>query len=131
MTTSTEPQINPENQNKSKSFSETGHAKNAANFGGIVTTIQTFGIIYNPSAIEIKIPNLLTQKTNIDTAITAVRNSYSLNKNAINSRQLAYDMMNSLTTRAVEALSASGATTKEIKDAKSISHTIKELEQNQ
>ena len=40
--------------------SETGHAKNMANLESLITSISTFGNLYNPSKESIKLASLQT-----------------------------------------------------------------------
>ena len=40
--------------------SETGHAKNVANFETLISAVQTFGTAYNPARTDLKVPALTT-----------------------------------------------------------------------
>lgn len=104
--------------------SETGHAKNAAGFTTVVADLQSFGLSYNPFAPEIKIASLLNVKTSLNTTMDSVRNSESPYKNAINARQLAFEIMDKYATRIQNALVGCGASKKEIADAMSIKKKI-------
>ena len=73
------------------STSETGHAKNIANFQDLISFCQGYGATYNPTKESLKIPQLQalyqlaqdklnatkTQKTNFDNATNERRNSFA------------------------------------------------------
>ena len=52
------------------STSETGHAKNVANYEKLITDVTTLGIAYNPSKTNLKLTALNTQITAAKAAIT-------------------------------------------------------------
>lgn len=106
------------------STSETGHAKNVANFGTLITTVETFGPSYNPSANEIKLLVMRTLKIDMDVSLIAVRNAETPYKIAVNRRQEGFEGMSTLTTRVLNALAASGASQPEMKDARGMAKKI-------
>ncbi len=75
-----------------KSVSETGHAKNVANFQSLISFCSGFGAVYNPSKESLKIPQLqsllqsaqdkinstITQKTSFDNATNSRRNAFAV-----------------------------------------------------
>lgn len=46
-----------------KSTSETGHAKNVANFQQLIEFVTAYGSTYNPSKKSLQLPQLITLKT--------------------------------------------------------------------
>ena len=53
--------------------SETGHAKNLANFEDLISFCAGYGTTYNPSKASIKVPALLnTTFTNAKATLTAI-----------------------------------------------------------
>lgn len=89
------------------STAETGHAKNVANLGTMISRVQGYGTRYNPSNTTIKIPNLQTILTNSTNAMTGVNSSKPAYTNAVNTRQQLFTDMEKLATRVLNALDAS------------------------
>ena len=107
------------------STSETGHAKNVANFEELVTLCKGYGPTYNPAN-----PNLVT--TALDTLLSNAKSSLSaLNAtlpqwiNAVNQRENLFKPLSELTTRIISALAASGASKQIVNDAKAIARKLK------
>lgn len=93
------------------STSETGHAKNVANFEKLITNITAFGATYNPSKASLKLPALNTQLTAAKTAIGAVNSAEPAYKNAVSARDVVFAPLSKLITRVSNALKASDTTT--------------------
>ena len=106
------------------STSETGYAKNIANFSKSIIEIQSLGAAYNPVASEIKIPALQTQETAIASSVTTLHSTEPVYREAINNREIPFDSMSKYTTRIARALKAAGATAQEIKDVESYKKKI-------
>lgn len=106
------------------STSETGHAKNVANFEDLISFCTGYGATYNPSKAAIQIASLNTLHTNAQGSITGVNSSKTAFTNATNSRQTAFDPLKKLCTKIVNALDATDATDKLVKDAKTINNKI-------
>jgi len=106
------------------STSETGHAKNVANFEDLISFCTGYGATYNPSKAAIQIPSLNTLRTNAQGSITGVNSSKTAFTNATNSRQTSFDPLKKLCTKIVNALDATDATDKLVKDAKTINNKI-------
>jgi len=106
------------------STSETGHAKNVANFEDLISFCNGYGGQYNPSKAILQIANLTTLHTNAQSSVAGVNTSKTAFTNATNSRQAAFDPLKKLCTRIVNALDATDATDKMVKDAKSINNKI-------
>ena len=106
------------------STSETGHAKNVANFEDLISFCTGYGATYNPSKAAIQIASLNTLRTNAQGSITGVNSSKTAFTNATNSRQASFDPLKKLCTKIVNALDATDATDKLVKDAKTINNKI-------
>jgi len=106
------------------STSETGHAKNVANFEDLISFCNGYGGSYNPSKAILQIENLTTLHSNAQSSITGVTNAKNAFTVATNQRQTAFDPLKKLCTRIVNALDATDATDKLVKDAKTINNKI-------
>ena len=99
------------------SFSETGHAQNAAKFKVIIVKVTALGTGYNPSKAAIKLLGLNTVSTNADASILAVDNAFTPWQNATNAREIPFSGLSARTTLIINALKATDATAQTIKDA--------------
>jgi len=106
------------------STSETGHAKNVANFEDLISFCNGYGSTYNPSKAILQIPNLTTLHSNAQVSIAKVNTAKTAFINATNARQAAFEPLKKLCTRIVNALDATDATDKLVKDAKTINNKI-------
>lgn len=106
------------------STSETGHAKNVANFEDLISFCTGYGATYNPSKNNIKIPQLTTLRTNANTAIQLVKTTKTAFDNATNVREIAFANLKKLSTRIINALDATDATKHTVDDAKTINRKI-------
>lgn len=116
------PDIKPAPKKVSKS--ESGHAKNAANFGLLINTVEGYGAKYNPTVPELAIAKLKTLKGNLVTTIYDVATADSPYKAAVNKRQVAFDGMSKLATRVSNALAVVGSA-RDCKDAKNLISKIR------
>lgn len=106
------------------STSETGHAKNVANFEDMISFCTGYGGSYNPSKIAIQLPSLNTLRTNAENAVADVNSANTNFINATNARQIAFNPVKPLATRLVNALEATDATDELIKDAKTLNRKV-------
>src|SRR5690606_18010078 len=102
------------------STSETGHAKNVANFEDLISICQGYGAAYNPTKNSLKIAQLQTQLTSTKANIASVTSSSVAYNNAVNARMIAFEGLRKLSTRLVNALDVTNATAQLVKDAKTI-----------
>ena len=109
---------------KKVSTTESGHAKNIANFGVLVNSVEDIGSAYNPSEAIISLANLKIIKISLDKSLPAVFAAEAPYKLAVNARQESFDGMSKLATRVINAL-AVGGSDREIKDAKGILKKIR------
>lgn len=102
------------------STSETGHAKNVANFENLISFCTGYGATYNPSKANLKTAQLQTQLASCKVNITSVISTSVAFNNAVNARMIAFTGLKKLSTRLVNALDATGATPQTVKDAKTV-----------
>ncbi len=100
------------------STSETGHAKNVANFQNLIAFVTAYGTTYNPSKSALQLPQLIALKADADTKLADVVANNTAYNNKVNERQAAFSGLKSLSTRLVNALQTTDATDQVIKDAK-------------
>ncbi|MEI2711422.1 MAG: hypothetical protein V9E96_20790 [Chitinophagaceae bacterium] len=106
------------------STSETGHAKNVANFETLVSFCSGYGATYNPSRDALKVTNLQTLLTASKAAIADCKANETTFDNATHARMDAYSNLKSLGTRIVNALSVSGVADTVIEGAKTINRKL-------
>ncbi len=106
------------------STSETGHAKNAANFEDLISFCTGYGVTYNPSKVSIKLPGLSTLLTSANAALQAVKVAKTAYDNATNAREVAFKPLKPLATKIINALASTDATSQTVDDAKSTNTKI-------
>jgi len=107
-----------------KSLSETGHAKNVANFQSLISFCSGFGAVYNPSKESLKIPQLQSLLENAqDTMNTTITQRTAFNK-ATNSRRNAFADLKTLSTKITNAFAVSGTEQLEIVNMKSMNKKL-------
>ena len=100
-------------------MSETGHAKNTANFEILTNVVTTLGSAYNPTNDELKLPNLSSIPSSAKPSLASIQDVFSDWKDTTNQRELAFDSAEKLSTRAVSSFAVSGADSLDVTDAKS------------
>ena len=106
------------------STSEVGHAKNVANFQDIIEFVTGYGATYNPSKNSLKLPQLVALKATAETKLTDVISKNTAYNNKVNERMVAFSNLKSLSTRLVNALQTTDATTQTINDAKTFNRKM-------
>ena len=106
------------------STSETGHAKNVANFEDLISFCNGYGGSYNPSKEALKIANLQTQLTASQNVLKDVKTTQTAFNNATNARMDAFKTLKSYATKIINALDATDATAQTVKDARTINRKI-------
>jgi hypothetical protein len=86
---------------------ESGHAKNVDNLGGLIAGIATFGSTYNPSNPALTHTALKAKETLARASINAVNTATIQYANVSNKRENAFQPLNSLVTRSLNAVRAS------------------------
>jgi len=122
--------INNIKNNFMPSTSETGHAKNIANFEDIISFCNGYGASYNPSKDSLTIAKLKDLQAEAKDILQKTKTTKTSFDNATNARQIAFKDLKPFATKIVNALSVSGATTLVVADAKSINRKIQGTKAN-
>lgn len=107
-----------------KSISETGHAKNVANFGSLISYCIAYDSVYNPANPLLAIDSLNTIHTNSKNSLTHVNTAFSSYSVAVDERDAAFEPINKLATRIINSLDASAVPRQAIDDARTIIRKI-------
>lgn len=105
-------------------FSETGHAKNIANFERLIIFCEGYGTPYNPSKSKLKIGNLHDRFNDAKNKLDDVLYKNTLYNIAVNNRLIAFQILNTLSTRVINALEATDATKQTIQDARGFNRKL-------
>lgn len=106
------------------STSEIGHAKNVANFQDLIEFVTGYGATYNPSKNALKLPQLIALKASADATLADVITKNTNYNNKVNERITAFSGLKSLSTRLVNALQTTDATTETIGNAKTFNRKM-------
>ena len=106
------------------SVSETGHAKNAANFQTLISHCTAFGLAYNPSKPELQITSLESLLTNAQAEIANVAVSKNNFTSSTSQRQQAFAPLKQLCTRIFNFISATESSEYTIADARTINNKL-------
>ncbi|MCK9205027.1 MAG: hypothetical protein M0P58_11425 [Bacteroidales bacterium] len=106
------------------STSETGHAKNVANFEDLISFCTGYGTAYNPTKNSIKTVAMNTLFTTARNSLQTVKTTKTAYDNATNAREIAFANLKKFSTRIVNALEATDATKQTVDDAKTINRKI-------
>lgn len=91
------------------STSETGHAKNIANFQDLISFCEGYGETYNPTKESLKIAQLKTLYQSALDKLNASKSQKTSFDNATNERRNAFKDLKPLSTKVVNAFAVSGA----------------------
>jgi len=100
--------------------SETGHAKNVANFGTLITIVNGFGATYNPSKQSITIGALTALNENAKNVLSATNSASGAYSIVVANREVAFEPLSKLATRILNALRASDVTQQVIESVASL-----------
>jgi hypothetical protein len=106
------------------STSETGHAKNVANFEDLISFCVGYGAKYNPSKASIKLEGLQEVHARAKIAIASVNATLPAYSQAVGSREAAFEPLSRLVTRLTNAFAASDATAQSIDNTKTVSRKL-------
>jgi hypothetical protein len=109
---------------KAKSYSETGHAKNIANFDSLISFATSYGTAYNPAKAAIKLAALQTLSASAKTATTTLNATMPAYSNVIAAREVAFAPMSKLVTRIINALKASDTTANVDENARTLARKL-------
>lgn len=102
------------------STTETGHAKNVANFEQEISYASAYGAAYNPSKAALHLDVLQALAGNAKNAVKAVNTAFPAYSKAISDREVAFSPLSKLTTRIFNALKATDTAEQEIENVKTI-----------
>ena len=106
------------------STSETGHAKNVANFQDLIEFVTGYGATYNPSKNSLKLPQLISLKASAESNLSDVISKNTNYNNKVNERITAFSGLKSFSTRLVNALQTTDATPETIGNAKTFNRKM-------
>jgi hypothetical protein len=112
------------------STSETGHAKNVANFEDLISFCSAYGATYNPSKESLSVIKLKELQTQAKEILQQVKTNKTSFDNATNARQIAFKDLKPLATKIVNALSVSGATNLVVANATTVNRKIQGTKAN-
>lgn len=119
MTTHSHLLVHPEVTKYGKqSASETGHAKNIANFRYLLAFVKAYGAAYTPIKSTLKIPQLEAILSDAEAKFAEVITQNTAYNNIVNERFTTFSGLESLSTQLVNALQATNASYQLINDAK-------------
>lgn len=104
--------------------SETGHAKNVANFEDLISFCTGYGVAYNPANAQLSLAKLKQLFTDARNALNNVKVAKTGFDNATNERQSIFKDLKPLATRILNSLAASGASNLTIGNARTINRKI-------
>lgn len=107
-----------------KSTTETGHAKNVANFEDLISFCTAYGASYNPSKTSISLASLNSIYTNALATIANVTTTKNAFDNVTGIRQTTFAPLKPLATKVINSLSATDALDTVVKDAKTINRKL-------
>jgi hypothetical protein len=108
-----------------KKNQETGHAKNVANMDLFKKYCTSLGIEFNPSRVELQLPQLSQLVTSCKTCLKVVKDNKATYHFATNEREVAFLPMAKLVTKILAAVTATGATTQTLNDVRGLIRKIK------
>lgn len=88
-------------------INDTGHAKNVANFGALIANVVSYGPVYNPNNVNIRLNSLTEKAAAAQAIIQQVNDLAGQNSNAIALRDLAFEPLKKLGTRILNSVRAS------------------------
>jgi hypothetical protein len=106
------------------STSETGHAKNIANFQDLISFCQGYGASYNPTKESLKILQLQALYQLAQDKLNATKTQKTTFDTATNERRNSFANLKPLATKIINAFAVSGADTLAIADAKTVNKKL-------
>lgn len=103
---------------------ETGHSRNVERFAQMITFVNGYGAVYDPSNAAIEFTALEEKLADALMAIDGVTSALAPWKVVVNDRQSVYDGIRRLTTRVVNSFEASGASKNAVEDVRTLKGKI-------
>jgi hypothetical protein len=107
------------------SNSETGHAKNVANFKDLIIHVKSLGSAYKPSKEGLLLANLQAQHTAAAASLVSVSKEMPVYQQAVDVKQAAFEPLYKLITRALNMFKASVENPPEVESASSLANKIR------
>lgn len=105
-------------------YSETGHAKNVANFQDLIEFATGYGMLYNPFKTKLHLSELIILKTTAEVSLGEVIAKNTEFNRRINERIIKFSVLKSLATRLINALQVTDANAKTLEDARAFVRKI-------
>lgn len=106
------------------SRSETGHAKNLANFKELITVVKSFGDRYQPVSEALKIPALENLAAKAEETLSKLKEAETLAKQSNASLKALFKPLNTLSSQIMGLLKSSDAKPSSIEEAKRVQKLI-------
>ena len=106
------------------STSETGHAKNVANFDELISFVTGYRESYNPSKATIKLDALKALSDHAKSSINAVSSMEPAYKSAVAAREVVFIPLSKLTTRIMNSIKATDTTVQVDENARTLVRKI-------
>ena len=106
------------------STSETGHAKNVANFDELISFVTGYRESYNPSKATIKLDALKALSDHAKTSINAVSSMEPAYKSAVAAGEVVFIPLSKLTTRIMNSIKATDTTVQVDENARTLVRKI-------
>jgi hypothetical protein len=106
------------------STSETGHAKNVANFKELITVVKSFGTQYQPMAEALKVSALEEQVGKVEAVLNRLKDAETMEKQATATLQGEFKTLNTLSSQLMGLLISSGAKASSVEEARSVQKLI-------
>ena len=106
------------------SNSETGHAKNVANFDELISFVTGYRESYNPSKATIKLDALKALSDHAKNSINAVSSMEPAYKSAVAAREVVFIPLSKLTTRIMNSIKATDTTVQVDENARTLVRKI-------
>lgn len=100
------------------STTETGHAKNIANFQTLIEFLMGYGSSYNPSKTSLQLSAIIALKDSAEIALADVLSNNTIYNRKVSERQEAFSGIKTMATRFINAIQVSNASEGSIKEAK-------------
>lgn len=107
------------------SKSETGHAKNVANFEDLITRVESLGAAYNPSKAGLQLASLKTKHAEAVASLQSLATALPLYQQAVDAREEAFEPLSKLVTRALNMFKASVSNPAEVESATAVADKIR------
>ena len=108
-------------------ISETGHARNLANFDELVSFVSAYGTSYNPSNPSLSLAALQSLSEGCRNALTVLNESLPGYSNAVAAREVAFKPLTRMVTRVINALKAVNTRPEVDDNAKTLARKIQGL----